>query len=32
LELADKFGADRTFEKPFNPMDMLDAVKELLAT
>jgi len=32
LELADKFGADRTFEKPFNPMKMLDAVKELLAT
>lgn len=30
LELADKFGAHRTFEKPFNPMEMLKAVQELV--
>lgn len=31
LPMAEKFGADRTFAKPFNPAELAKAVDELLA-
>ncbi len=30
LPMAEKFGADRTFAKPFNPADLAQAVDDLL--
>ena len=31
LPVAEKFGADRTFTKPFDPVELAQAVEELLA-
>ena len=30
LPMAEKFGADRTFTKPFNPTELAQAVNDLL--
>ncbi len=32
LEMAETLGADRSFSKPFERQEMLDAIRELLAT